>query len=43
MAYDDLRIGMGPGVAISRQAFEQRRENADIIMIQMLVYLLDQK
>jgi len=40
-AYDDLRASTTTGALLSKQVLEERRENADIIMVQLLVYLLD--
>lgn len=43
-AYDDLKLGVSASqltTSQSRLAFEERRDNADVVMLQMLVYLLD--
>lgn len=42
-AYDDMRSAYSSGALVSKQVLDERRENADIIMIQLLVYLLDQR
>lgn len=42
-AYDDLRAQATAGPIASRQVIEERRENADIILMQLLVYLIDQR
>lgn len=42
-AYDNLKAGMGSGTLLSKSSLDERRDNADVVCIQMLVYLLEQK
>ena len=42
-AYDDLRAGLVSSNIQSKQSIEERRDNADIIILQLLVYLLEQR
>ena len=40
-SYDELKLGGSSTFISSRQAFEEKRDNADIVMLQLLVLLQD--
>jgi hypothetical protein len=42
-AYDSLKQGIMASSVVSKQGMDERRENADIICLQLLVYLLEQR
>jgi hypothetical protein len=41
--YEYIKASMVSSNLISKSSLEERRDNADIICLQMLVYLLDQR